>query len=99
TSQRTRELANQALKKHNMNPHIALTTQNLETAIKLTANSYGVTFTPESFTNFIHTAAVPEYFIIGDPPITTDLVAAFRKGTYLSKATKRFLEIYHSYIM
>ncbi|MEN1967644.1 LysR family transcriptional regulator [Lentibacillus sp. N15] len=98
SSQRTRELANQALKKYNVNPNVALTTQNLETAIKLAANSIGVSFTPESFTKFIHTPVAPHYFIIGEPPITTDLVAAFRKGTYLSNATKRFIEIYKSRI-
>lgn len=97
-SQRTRELANMALDKYNIKPNIALTTQSLETSIKLAANSIGICFTPESFTKFIHTPVVPQYFIIGNPPITTDLVAAYRKGTYLSNPIKRFIEIYKSSI-
>lgn len=91
--QRTRQICDEIFIREKLAPNIILSTWNIETAIRLAAESAGISFAPETFTFDLNTRNMPKLFLIGRPIITSDLVVAYRKGTYLSKPTKAFIKI------
>lgn len=53
----------------------------------------GISFAPETFIRFLHGESSAQYFIIGNPIVTSDLVIAYRNGAYLSTYANAFIEI------
>ena len=92
-NQRTRQICDELFKKEKISPHIILCTANIETAVRLSAAEVGISFAPETFIRFLDRASTAQYFIIGDPIVTSDLVIAYRNGMYLSAYAKAFIEI------
>ncbi len=92
-NQRTRQICDELFKKEKIAPHIILCTANVETAVRLSAAEVGISFAPETFIRFLHGESSAQYFIIGNPIVTSDLVIAYRNGAYLSTYANAFIEI------
>lgn len=82
-----RQVADYLFLSKGMRPNVLLETENLATAAGLTGAGIGVSFTMDTYINFLPTARDSlSLFSIGDPCITTDYVIAFPKSCHLSKA-------------
>ena len=91
--QRLRQISNKIFESNKIKPNILLETRSIETAARLTAAGMGFSFIPEDYALCSSLTNTPRYFLFGDPPLTWELVIAYKKGAYLSKAAKAFIEV------
>lgn len=82
-----------AFSSHNMEPKDILITTNNNTAINLTAEKMGVSFLFES--GILRTPYMDKlsFFTVGEPPITANLMAAYKKNAFLSPAARAFIDL------
>ena len=73
------------------NPHIVFESSNIETVQSLVAGNMGIAFVPKMMKRSKAVENTPEYLQIRSRPTRT-LVIASRKGRYLSKAAKAFID-------
>lgn len=92
--QRIRQVSDIILQKANINPIVALTTKNYETARRLACTGIGVTFVPRQYLQLFTNTYQPAYYYVDEKytPYWT-LCIAVQKNSYISKASKLFMEI------
>lgn len=97
--QNTGKTALQLFEQSQIEPDILLHTRNTEVAIQLANKNMAVTFAPESYLKQMsisnHSLAC---FSVGSPNTVIQLLAAYRKGKYLSKYAMDYLEIIKDYL-
>lgn len=77
---------------HDIQPNIVLETQSADTAYKLALAGVGLTFAPETCVTAYFPSYVPVICTIDKTPLSRKSVACYRKGSYLSLATKTFID-------
>ena len=91
--QRTRQITDAYLRERGINFENVLYTSNLPAAMELVALGYGVAFVFEVHLRHRVQTRPIECYSFGEPRTSTDFVAAYRKGSYLSHYARDFIEI------
>lgn len=91
--QRTRQIMDAILREERIKYDNVLCTGNLPAIMELVALGYGVSFIHESHLRHRAETRPIDCFSFGEPRVVTDFVAATRKGSYLSRYTRDFIEI------
>lgn len=94
---RVRSIIDQYFERRAIRPHVLIATDNIETALSLAAKGMGVTVYLEMFLKNSPYAQQEstglQFRPVGDSATDTVLVAAWKKGRYVNKFEKVFLEI------
>lgn len=90
---RIRGIINQYFDRRGILPHILVESDNIETVLALAARGMGVTVYPEMFLNCLKPGTELKSMPLDDSSTDTVLVAAWKKGKYVSKFEKVLLEI------
>lgn len=77
----------------NVEPLNTLTTINNTTAINLVAENMGFTFLPESGIHRTPYMDRLSFFTVGDPPLTCPMAVVYKKNSFLSPATRTFMDL------
>ncbi|MGB8455530.1 MAG: LysR family transcriptional regulator [Anaerocolumna sp.] len=97
--QNTGKAALQLFSQADIKPDILLHTRNNEVAIQLANKNMAVTFAPESYLKqMAYSLDSPVCFSVGMPNTEIVLMAAYRKGKYLSKYALEYLDIIKKYL-
>lgn len=95
--QRTRQITDDYIHESDLKFESVMYTSNLPAIIELVAAGYGVAFIFESHLRH-HTATDRiNRFSFGEPKTSSDFVAAYRKGSYISSYVRDFIEIAKQY--
>ncbi len=91
--QRTRQIVDKYLKTNDIELPNILVTSNIQAAVELAVQNYGIAFVCE--THLKHMNLGKDYVCLsfGNPRLTIDFVAAYRKGSYLSYHAKEYIKI------
>ena len=81
-----------ALEKHRVEPEVLLRTENLTTAIHLTAKGMGCAFVPEEGAKLSQYPGEVTYFVVDTPELVWDLGVVYRKDTYISHKVQFFVK-------
>ncbi|MDU2064343.1 MAG: LysR family transcriptional regulator [Sporomusaceae bacterium] len=74
-------------------PRITLESQSMESTEALVAAGLGVTLLPDTLIGRHQLLEPPCYFSLGDPAPTRTAVILYRKGRYLSRAAREFIDL------
>lgn len=85
--------AEELCKRAGFKPKVVLESESIEAAHALTAAGIGITFVPDVLTRFNRIVTPPLYFSIDELKSTRQVVAAYRKERYISKAAEEFINI------
>lgn len=88
---RMRFIADEIFKRAQFEPNILFEVRNLDTAYRLAIAGMGFTLVPESVIRLLNTNQYQNYFLVDNIAFT--LALAYRKGEYLTKATRAFMTI------
>jgi DNA-binding transcriptional LysR family regulator len=91
--QKLHKLATYLCDKAGFKPRIILESESLEAANALVTAGMGCTFIPDTLTLFNPSKERPLYFSINKFRPKRQFVIAYRKGRYLSLATKGFISV------
>lgn len=91
--QRTRQIVESILREADVHFDNVLYTSNLQAIMGLVAAGYGVSFVFDSHLKHRGDAMPIDCYSFGNPRTSYDFVAAKRKGAYLSRHAKAFIEI------
>ena len=91
--QRTRQIAEKIFSYYKFKPSEIFQTRNLEASVRLATSNFGVCFVLENHLKHMSIENKPSYFSIGNKNSKIKLVVAYRKGFYLSKYAKDYIEI------
>ncbi len=91
--QRTGQISRYYLKQNNIPLTNSITTNNMPAVISLTEQGWGISFIFEAHLRWHSPTPKIETFSFGSPRVTSDFVAAYRKGAYLPKYTREFIAI------
>ena len=91
--QTTGKLVLEALDRAGVQPRVPVRSRNTETCVKLCMQGIGMCFTPETYLQNMEFSRKPVCFSVGEKGIFTTLSIAFRRGTYLPKYARDFIEI------
>lgn len=91
--QRIRQIANNIFKEAGFKPKILLETRSIETSLSLTAAGMGFSLVPESSISLAGFMQQPNYYTIGDEPLSWSLVVAHRSEAYRTMASMEFAKI------
>lgn len=91
--QKLHQIATQLCKQAGFKPRVVLESESIEAAHALVTAGMGITFVPDTLTLFSHLTQFPLYFSIADETPKREMVVAYRKGRYLSKAAIEFISI------
>jgi DNA-binding transcriptional LysR family regulator len=78
-------------------PNVVIETDSLVTTQRMVSLGYGLTLVPEMFLNSNYENFRPKHYSIQDPDYIWQMFIAYKKGGYLSKAAKVFLEVTKNY--
>lgn len=92
-NQTTGKLVLEALDRAGVQPRVPVRSRNTETCVKLCMQGIGMCFTPETYMQNMEFSRKPVCFSVGEKGIFTTLSIAFRRGTYLPKYARDFIEI------
>lgn len=87
------EIAEKVFNMYNISPNVVLRTRSIECAIWLAACGFGISFALETHLKHIILNKPPVYFSIGDPKITVQLFAVYRKNSYLPQFAQDYISI------
>ena len=90
---KTRQITNAIINTINFSPKSIIETGNINTAYRLAANGYGVTFLPETYVHNSSSNIKAKVYSIGDIPTKITLAAVYKKDTYMSKACQILLDM------
>ena len=96
TEQRTGQISRFYLQKNNISLENSITTNNMPAVISLTEQGWGVSFIFESHLRWHSpTGQKPEVdtYSFGNDRVMSNFVAAYRKGSYLTKYAREFIAI------
>lgn len=91
-TQRTGQIAKQIFKDSKFTPKEIFYTRNLESSARLVSKNFGVCFASATHLKHLYLKDV-QAFSLKNSNTTFELVVAFRKGIYLSKPAKDYIEI------
>lgn len=89
---RTGKVANQILTASMIRPQ-TITLQSVETALSIVASGIGTGFCTDMCEKFFYTAKPLIYCSVGNEKTIWDFVIAHRKGSYLSAASLKFMDL------
>jgi DNA-binding transcriptional LysR family regulator len=92
-NQKLHQIALNLCKQSGFKPKIVLESESIESAHALAAAGMGITFVPDTLAKFSRQKTPPLYFSIAELTPMRQLVIAYRKGRYLSKAAKEFISL------
>ena len=78
---------------YDIEPKVVLETTSNEAAYRLATAGLGVTVVPRMTVALSFSVDHPDIFSMDDPPVTWDVVAAYRKDSYISKAIRAFFDV------
>lgn len=81
-----------ALGKHHIEPDLLMETGNLSMGINLAAKGMACTFVPEEGAKICQRPGAVTYFVVDVPELVWDLGAVYRKGAYVSRLARLFVE-------
>ena len=90
---RTRQIMDGYLKEHGIQLENVLYTGSLPAIMELVSVGYGIAFIFETHLRHRVKKLPIDCYSFGEPRVTSDFVAAFRKGSYVSHYTRDFVEI------
>ncbi len=93
---RTRQIMDVYLKEHGIQLENVLYTGSLPAIMELVSLGYGIAFIFETHLRHRVRNLPIECYSFGETRVTSDFVAAFRKGSYVSRYTRDFVEIVRS---
>lgn len=88
-----RIMANQAFQTAGFEPQIAFETSSVPALHNLATSGYGIAFVPLFYTN--NADKVVSFYT--DPPINWNLIATYRKGSYITKAEEYMITLAEQY--
>lgn len=91
-TQRTGQIAQKIFKDSQFTPKDIFYTRNIESSAKLVSKNFGVCFASATHLKHLHLENVNAFSLKNNNTIFK-LVVAFRRGTYLSKPAKDYIEI------
>lgn len=91
--QRTRQIMDGILREQKIKYDNVTCTGNLPAIMELVALGYGVSFIHESHLRHRAGTQPIECYSFGEPRVVTDFVAATRRGSYISRYAKDFIDI------
>lgn len=91
--QRTRQIVDGIMRENKISLNNAFFTSNIPAIMELTANGYGVSFVFDSHLKHRFGSSEIVNYSFAGKRIFVDFVAATRKGAYLSRYTKEFIEL------
>lgn len=91
-TQRTGQIAQKIFKDTKFTPKEIFYTRNLESSVRLVAKNFGVCFASATHLKHLHLENV-QAFSLENSNTLFELVIAFRKGAYLSKPAKGYIDI------
>lgn len=92
-SQRTYQIAQEIFHDAGFTPIVALQLKSLITTVALCALGYGVCFASERYVNYTLQDFRAAAYSIGEPCVTMDLVASYRRDAHLSRYARKFIEL------
>lgn len=96
-TQRTGQIAEKIFKDSKFTPKEIFHTRNLESSTRLVSKNFGVCFTSATYLKHLYFHNEVKAFSLKNSINTrSELVLAFRKGSYLSKPAKDYMEILKS---
>lgn len=93
---RTRQIMDTYLQDHNIQLENVIYTGSLPAIMELVSMGYGISFIFETHLRYKVKNLPMDCYSFGNPKVTSDFVAAFRKGSYVSNYTRDFVEIVRS---
>lgn len=90
---KSRQITNAILNTINFAPKSVIETGNINTAYRLAANGYGVTFTPETYVHNSSSSVKAKVFSFGQPCTKITLAVVYKKDSYMSKACQILLDM------
>lgn len=91
--QRTRQIVDKYLKANDIHLTNTLVTSNIRAAAELAAKNYGIAFICETHLKHMNLGDDIVCLSFGNPNLTIDFVAAYRKGAYLSYHAQEYIKI------
>lgn len=92
-NQKLHQIAIELCRQAGFKPKVILESENIETAHALVTAGMGVSFIPDTLPLSSTFSKQPKYFSIEDFPTTREMVVAYRKGRYLSRAASEFINV------
>jgi DNA-binding transcriptional LysR family regulator len=92
-NQKLRQIAANLCKQAGFKPKVVLESKSIETVHALAIAGIGITLIPDTLTWSLHKQTYQMYYSIEELHARRTLVAAYRKGRYLSIAAREFIEI------
>ncbi|MFL0247248.1 LysR family transcriptional regulator [Candidatus Clostridium stratigraminis] len=92
-NQKLHQISTYLCEKAGFRPKIILETESIEAAHAFAASGMGITFIPDTIASFNRFLEHPMYFSLEEFKATRTLVVAYRKGKYISKAAKEFINL------
>lgn len=98
TNKRIRQVTDIILNVAGINPRISLTLKNCETALRLVSKGFGVMLIPMQYIKAFSDSYDVNYYIIYENRVAYwQTCIATKPNTYLSKATKAFIDLVYEY--
>jgi DNA-binding transcriptional LysR family regulator len=90
---KTRQITDKIFQEAGFKPNILLTIRDLNIAVQMALEGFGITFAGESFLRHISPNKKPLCFSIGTPAAEFNFAVAFRAGIYQPNYVKQFIRI------
>ena len=91
--QRTGQISRHYLEKSNISLSNSITTNNMPAVISLTEQGWGVSFIFEAHLRWHSPVPKIDTYSFGDKHVISDFVAAYRKGSYIQKYAREFINL------
>lgn len=91
--QRTRQITDKYFREQGLVFENVMYTGSLPAIMELVASGYGVSFVFESHLRYRSVQQPIDCYSFGEPRMTHDFVAAYRKGSYLSVYAREFIDL------
>lgn len=88
-----RKIADSIFKKYQIIPQVVMETHSSLTAATMAAAGSAVTIVPARTVEMVNQTDGYGIYSIGEPPVTWDVMACYRKDAYLDKTQRRFITI------
>lgn len=88
-----RKMADQIFKKYKVVPQVVMETHSSLTAATMAVAGSAGTIVPARTIQMVNKEGEFGVYSIGDPPVTWDVMACYRKDAYLDKTQRRFIAI------
>lgn len=87
------QLVRNAFHAMNLQPQDTILTTNNTTAVNLVAEGLGFAFVPETGARRCYRLEDLSFYTVGDPPLSSTLLTAYKKDSFLSPAARAFIQL------